>query len=55
VVLIDPVLPEVVPGWSTDPDLRALVEGKESALFRLFPVSGTGCSVAVRRDLLPAE
>jgi hypothetical protein len=52
-VILEPVLTES-PQLRDDPDLRALMEGKESAKFRLFPLADYPfLRVAVRRDLLP--
>jgi hypothetical protein len=52
-VILEPVLAEC-PQLHDDPDLRALMEGKESAKFRLFPLAEYPfLRVAVRRDLLP--
>jgi hypothetical protein len=51
-VILEPVLTEC-PQLHDDPDLRALMEGKESAKFRLFPLADYPfLCVAVRRDLL---
>ena len=53
VVVFEPHLLHVAP-MRDDPDARALFEGRESELFRVFPVEGhPDFRVAVRRDLLP--
>ncbi len=53
VVLFEPLL-FLLPPFRDDPDARALFEGRESELFRVFPVEGyPHHRVAVRRDLLP--
>jgi hypothetical protein len=55
VVLLDPELVEW-PAWKSDPDFQALVEGRESEIFRLILVRRQPTvRIAVRRDLPPAE
>ena len=54
-IVLEPVMAEC-PQLRDDPDFRALMDGKESARFRLVPVEGYPfLRVAVRRDLMPAE
>ena len=54
-IVLEPVMAEC-PQLRDDPDFRALMDGKESARFRLVPVDGYPfLRVAARRDLLPAE
>jgi hypothetical protein len=53
VVVFEPHLLLFAP-FRDDPDARALFEGKDSELFRTFPVDGyPDFRIAVRRDLLP--
>jgi hypothetical protein len=55
VVILEPVLGEC-PQLKNDPDLRALLAGKEIPGFKLFPLPEyPNLGVAVRRDLLLAE
>jgi len=52
VVILEPVLGEC-PQLKSDPDLQALLAGKEIPRFRLFPLPEyPDLRVAVRRDLL---
>ncbi|QJW99472.1 hypothetical protein [Frigoriglobus tundricola] len=54
VVVLHPFLAEY-PQIRDDPDFRALVEGRDSGAFAVFPVEGYALlRIAVRRDLLPA-
>ena len=55
VVILEPVLAEC-PQLRNDPDLRALMDGKEIPRFRLVPLAEyPNLRVAVRRDLLPSR
>ena len=53
VVVLEPLV-LATPLMRDDPDAKALAEGRESELFRVFPVEGhPDYRIAVRRDLLP--
>ena len=52
VVVIDPLV--ICPKLRDDPDFQPLTQGRDTPLFRVFPVAGhPGRVVAVRRDLVP--